>query len=770
MTGDAPARWQDGGMELLKRAVGPILVATVLVAPVFAYLLTPAPDLEDDPLAQGRAGSPLEARGLLFSNGDLSTRVLPLWPIAGHGLASAERVDLPVATDSTTPTVVGAELRLGSCVFRLVRSGVVRDGDSLHLQRQAPCTDDHSTSGELAVSIRGPGALFLWASQTSATDASGSAGLSLNGPDSTGQLWMLRGRIQRRSPPAGLSRLDLLAWLWDVSAIEVQGRFGMAYLLTIAGLWLLSYSGSASGSARIWRAGLGAGATALSVTLLWSTIMPPLQSADGVDHLLSFGTLATDRLPEHDIRALARRVHFERMRFHHEERFRPAHVRAPHHRSWSDDVHAEQMNARSPITARLWTLVEPLAVGSSPVRALERLQWFNGLVFTLVVALSAALLTSLAPRHGAWLLAGAGLMPTLTYTATMLSDWALMSAWALLTSAGCLLMMTASSHQHVAGAVLGTGLMLLVGTGMSGFTVMPVVIILTGAWILGGGRESGRLNFWAGLGLSVGLVPLILGSLSDVGFQRHDADKNPDFAFLLGFVNALLSMVAHNPLLLLLPLLALAMIDRLWAPVRCHTQLQNAFAHLGRIIAACVALTAMAQLVWSVVVPLPLLPTLESAGFISHLDYLRNVLEVALSGARLARFDHLTFTSLWGGFGWLDAILPETALRVIVLSLVTGIVMLRLTPHPQLRGLGLMALAGGVIALAVLAEAAWQMKRNLHGRYMLPMAVVVTVLTMAAAGAAISDCRRRLPAWFTAVLLAAVHGTSLLTCAIRYFD
>lgn len=61
------------------------------------------------------------------------------------------------------------------------------------------------------------------------------------------------------------------------------------------------------------------------------------------------------------------------------------------------------------------------------------------------------------------------------------------------------------------------------------------------------------------------------------------------------------------------------------------------------------------------------------------------------------------------------------------------------------------------------------MQRNLHGRYMLPAALIVTLLALAPAGAALRDTGRSWLRWAVGVGLALLHGSSLYVVAVRYF-
>lgn len=754
-------------ITVLRRVAGSALIAAALVGPTVAYLRTTAPDIADRPLSNDRLGLPTEPRGLLFSNGGVSARTVPLWRVGSDSLDASAFVDLLAGTAGTTPTVVGAELRIGTCVFRLPATTTLRDGETLRLARVQPCDDSQSAIGELAVSVRDTGAVQLWAWAMPADDEPVHGGLSLSPPDTPRLRWILRGRLQEVSGRRSVTRLALAAWLWETTASTLVGVCALAFLLAWAGTLLLAGLAERTGS--VLHASTGGAAVALAVCLLWTVVIPPLQSADSIDHLLSFGEVTSDAAMPQKVRGLAHRVHFERIRMHRFEHVRPRDLEIPYELPWTGDVHAERMESRSPITARFWRLVAPVVAHASPAVTLQRLQWAHAVLFALAVGLSAGLLTWLAPRQGAWLLAGAALMPTLAYSATMLSDWAVLTTWTLLTGVACVLAMTATTRTAVAGAALGIGVVLMLGTGLSALTVLPVVVTVLGGRMLVGPSPKGWDPFWAGLGLALLLLPWSLGSLMDAGFQRYDAEGRPEFAGLLALVNRGVTWLGHQPWLLLVPVGLLAAVDRIAGALRQHRRLQAAASVASVWVAGAVTVVAVIELGWSLLRPLPMLPTFETYPWASTREYAEAVVHVGLTAARLDGFDHLTFTSLWGGFGWLDAILPPTLLRVIVGALVAGLVALWATPHAALRQTGLLALSAGTVGLASVAVASSLMQRNVHGRYLLPLALVVTVLTLAPAGAALRDTRHAWFRWGTAILLAALHGGSVWLVAMRYF-
>jgi len=61
------------------------------------------------------------------------------------------------------------------------------------------------------------------------------------------------------------------------------------------------------------------------------------------------------------------------------------------------------------------------------------------------------------------------------------------------------------------------------------------------------------------------------------------------------------------------------------------------------------------------------------------------------------------------------------------------------------------------------------MGRNVHGRYLLPVSLPVTIIALGAAGHWLTASPRRWPRTAAMVALALMHGVALLWVAMRYY-
>jgi len=755
----------------LARWPAALLAWLLLLGPVTWYLVGPSSQVLDRALSVDRVdgvGAPI---GILFSNGSAVARQIPLWREGSINLSRYDQLALRIVTDSTAPVITAATLSLGECRFVLAAPVTASDGGLLTLTRSAPCPDTTVPTGTLDVAMTGPGALKLAGWQVAADGAPDHVGLTVTPPESrVAGLLLLRGRVRQAATGPDVSRLAVLMWLWDdTTGMVSAGLLGGAAMLWAVGVWLLiTWNGDAAG--RVWRAAAAAGSVALALSLMWTLIVPPLQGADGPDHLLSYGEVAEQNEMPAALEALARRVHFERVRFHRDEYLAGLDIAHPHPVAWTGDVHAERMESRSPVAASLWRAVAPLARHASLAVTLQRLRIFNALVFALSVALAAALVTWSGGGGGPWLLAGAMLSPSVPYFAAMLSDWAFLVPWLVLAAASVLtLAVSDAARGGVAGAVLGVSGALLLGTSISALPVLAVCAWLVLVYALTGSHHRHVWPFWGGLAVGAVVLVQVTGDLGQVGFQRYDADGRTTFVQLLSAVNAVLHDVLTRTWMLALPLVGLAVLDRALAGLRQRVRHSRTLDRALQRLAGVFAGVACGQMAWSLLGPLPMLGEVGTPGLDTTIGYTTAVMASVLTSARLAGFDHLVFTSLWGGFGWVDTILPGALLASLVIALMLSLVALAVTPHAALRRWGLASLMGGAIGLTLVAVAASLMGRNVHGRYLLPVSLPVTIIALGAAGHWLATSRRNWPRPLAMVALALMHGVALLWVALRYY-
>jgi hypothetical protein len=178
------------------------------------------------------------------------------------------------------------------------------------------------------------------------------------------------------------------------------------------------------------------------------------------------------------------------------------------------------------------------------------------------------------------------------------------------------------------------------------------------------------------------------------------------------------------------------------------------------------------SLVGSLLFQFPTLATRETADPGSVADYATQVLLVGLTSLRLTRPDLLLSTSFWGGFGWIDTVLPPPLIIVLTTSLAAGLILTgwSIARRRDWRHAALTVLLGGsaAVALAAYAVSTYFLNRNLHGRYL----VGLYVATVLAAWTIPFPDDRRLGMLLRFTLIGAVvtiHAYVLPFVLLRYF-
>jgi hypothetical protein len=364
---------------------------------------------------------------------------------------------------------------------------------------------------------------------------------------------------------------------------------------------------------------------------------------------------------------------------------------------------------------------------------------------------------------------GAAIVPTLPYIGTMVSDWAFLSAWTVLLGGGLIMLIHGRATVPLAGLAIGVSAALLLGTGMVAFTMLPIVAAAVVGYLVVGGDTRRPLIFWGGLAVGGALAWWLLADLAVVGFERYDAAARSTFQTLLRTTNTVIAWVVREPWVLLVVPVCGVFIDVAVHRVRSQRRVRSAGRGLVKTIAAIVVVVVSTQLGLSLVTTFPALATMpEGSLMTSPWAYLEAAGPVLATAARLRDFDLLTFASLWGGFGWLDAVLPSTFMWPIVVVLSLCWVAVWRVASGRATALTLIVFGGGMAGTMLTIAATAMMGRNLHGRYLLPVVVPVVMAVAASAGWWLASQPREWMRWAVGVALAAFHGLCLMWVLLRY--
>lgn len=755
------------------------LVTVAAVAGSLAFLWSrPIADIRDRPLApddRGFAGVPIEPTLVTTSTGDREVR----WPLVFAGATdwiwSADEISVAFATFLTSPTLRSLTLESpdGRCRYEAPAGAALINNAATPMRRTGPCpTSGSDARWTLTLRIGPEGRVAFWAYDVAVTDPV-PAGLAIEATRTADRFHVLRGRVRTWHSTATLTRAALLAYAWTgrTSATWVWLLLAGLSLTAVVGLWAVtSDHGPAVVSA-------GAGAVALAGALLWAVAVPPLQGADEPDHLLSYAEVTGRQGLEPNLRALAQLTHFERIRFHGDERLRPMDIGAPHPVAWTGDIHAERMDRRSPLAVVVWRVASAVigADGASAAGLLIRLRAFDALIFSAAVAVMS--LVVVAGGRSRWPLLGLAVVPTLPYFATAFSDWALVASGAVLLAGAVIASQDDRGSDWARGALLGGAISWLLSASMSALALGPLIGATALARLTAGPTRtrdgSATLHFWGALAL--GLLPglFLTSDVWTAGYARFDQEDGSGLT-LLSTINAVVGTLARAPWLLLVVPVGLGAAE--WG-VRRLTQTPTGAAvrrTCGRAAtvfvfgAAAVILLVLAS---SLVVTWPSLTPMEIAPVASVRAYTRETVAVFLTSWRLAAHDHLMFTSFWSGFGWIDAIVPTWLLGLMAAGTAAGFALGSVAAgRESSRRAWFFALhTGGIIAsVAALAVAGAMMERNVHGRYLIGVYTPLVLIAWSGWGGA-GRLTGRFAPWVVAAVVAVVQIVAFGTILTRYF-
>jgi hypothetical protein len=196
-----------------------------------------------------------------------------------------------------------------------------------------------------------------------------------------------------------------------------------------------------------------------------------------------------------------------------------------------------------------------------------------------------------------------------------------------------------------------------------------------------------------------------------------------------------------------------------------------------RWIAGAAAAALLLMVLGSLLVPYPRLNAIDLAHPPAIRSYVRHAVLACATSLRFGRPDTLTSWTFWGGFGWLDAVLPASTVELLAGSSGLALVLLLVWTARARDGRLLVWLACAAVGF-VLSAAAYAVSvvaltpADLHGRYLLGLYLLA--LTIAWSSLARFERSGWLPA-SGAVRAAggaaalALHAYSLVWGLQRYF-
>ena len=760
---------------------------------IISRLSARVPDILDTEIATAGPGWIPQAVPLLEAAGPPPLMYV-LWlhiadPVV---LLSHPEIRILFATYDARVRFTGATLAVigTSCVYETAPSARLANDDLLPFVRGSNCNPLRTApTGDLKLTVRlaqrNRIAVWTFVPPTQAETGSQIKGIVV--PGHIGPSQILRGRYVDYSAAQGPRRIELLNYVWQVSdrPTWLWEILGVSAALIVLGVLIFPMrSGLPPDAKSTGSAAVGVACIAAALGLLYAVLVPPFQAADEPDHLLSYAQLTGKSFLGPAAAEWARTGHLERIKFQSYERFRPTDVGKPYPTAWADHVFAEDVSARSPLTALWWNALANLVGAASVQQTLLWVRLASVLLFALSVAAGTALLVWTAAddvRYSQLLPLFMFVIPALPFFAMYMSEFSLLTAAYVLLACCVLALFVDGSRSAWVGLPFGLAAALAMASGLSALPMLPlIIVVLCGRIVLGqravqnaSSQVSGSALFWAGV-----VLPLVAVALTiETNFlaPRTDYDQLSARDELLHTISA----IWQRPWTILLAgAIAYGLeLGTLQLRHRLSSTVASRADSCVRWFAAGVATAIGVSFVVSVFVSYPHLQVLEVPTPPSISEYIAQVLAVVLSTFRLDRPDPLLFSSFWAGFGWLDTTPGELFLTLSVVAIgVSGIgLFVWIAAQRDARRFAWLAFigAGFLISLASYALATYGMHRNLHGRYLIgPYLSMLSVLLVPMALVGTPASWKRWPVSRPGILLAlagAVHTYCLSIILGRYF-
>jgi hypothetical protein len=472
-------------------------VSLAYVLPILAMLLAPVRGSTQAPLnlaPPDELGVPLFIRGRASVEPDGTFFVHQVWlrTRSPERLLAHQQIGLAVVAFGTEPGLEDGELRFPAdgCSYRTKRGTTFPDNAHLFLLRRGGCDVTRPASHELLLRLRfrHPAHVAIWTWRRppgwTPEDAVAVSSFGAAEPNLT---YLAQGVVVDVDPADTAPRLDLLAYVWDISP---SGAWIMA-TLTAAGMLVAAavVLGWRTPESRSWRLPSAAFCAAAGFSAMYAVVVPPFQSADEPNHFMALaGYYARPELGNQST-SLARRGHFEEIQFHAERHFTPKDRRAPGI-PWNDGIAPDA--ARGVGASALWRAIGPFVRDLPVARLLLTMRVLHALVFALSAAAFVAIVqwTTDAPQPG-WLAVPLFLVPAFPYFAAYMSNYApLVSAYTIF-AAGVGAVVWGSPHRRGTLLILGASMVAAMAISRSAIPMLPFAASVIAAGM--SGNALGRL-------------------------------------------------------------------------------------------------------------------------------------------------------------------------------------------------------------------------------------------------------------------------------------
>lgn len=683
---------------------------------------------------------------------------------------------LRVANYEKTRKIVAATLisPAGNCGYEAGGGQAFPNNDTLLLIRRDACAPVPPAAERdliLTVELDEPGPIALWAGERAPTRESGLEILvadRIEGP-LTGRA--ISGSAGYTDKLKSRTRLALLNYVWQISPSFswLIALIALATSLVAASGWLLAdrrvLAGDAGAAARA-SAAIGGAFLALAFALVYACTIPPFQAADEPHHFVALAALLGR--PELGVEGthLGQVGYIDQIRFHPERHFNPSDV-GRLGAILTSGV-APQADVRGTGVFAVWSLFAPVLRGHGPAVTLLLARVLNAIVFAGAIGCCVFLAAAFSPSR--WPLLDAFalfIIPTLPFFGMQVSNYAPLCAAYAVIGAGISVFLWDGPRAWTAGPLLGAAWAAAILLSRSALPLAPLLVSCGLARLAIRRRNPAAtvIGFWLGLSLpcaiALALLPGPLRNLVEQALGLHAGSQGQ-------------VAVGALPVILGGATVGAAVVELRWkASDGQRTGADRFFSWVGWTAATLVLLT----MAGSMFMAYPIAPPPDAAHVAAPLRYVGGMLLAGLTMFRLGHPDFMTSTSFWGGFGWLDTVLPASAVTALAagsgLALSATFAWIACARRWRSGAIFCLLMLGLISAFALSAFSVIRTTpAALHGRYLL--GVYIGLLTL---------CWHFLPRTSTAmrpraraIVLATcglaavtVHAWAAVTILQRYF-
>jgi hypothetical protein len=637
--------------------------------------------------------------------------------------------------------LIDATLELAGtpCTYTTGAGAALVDGGRLNFLRRPLCTALSGTpTGEIKLVVRLAErrriSIGAWVPVSPAADQGPAPVRIIGTPGSKSRHFpVLRAFYVEHLPATGTRRIDLLAYMWQIEpATWMWQLVALACVLLFVSASITPRESMIDSHNRrrfALRSALGAASAAAALGVLYVVVTPPFQAADESHHFVGYAVIT--RRP--DITAQTQRwsqlIHFDRLRFNVEQRFRPVHRLEPSPEPWRETPTGD-IFSRGGIRW-LWSLTAGPLADVSAERTLLALRLLNVLFFAAAVATAVAAtawLTDLPfPQLTPFVFL---LIPSLPFFATFVSNYAILTSGYVVFSAAVLATVFGGRRGDYAGLLLGTSAAMVLLFSRSALPMAAMLsAVLAGRLLLGQWENAGAhsavrraLTFWGGLAGGLATMTMFINPAHQAAVIDAAPPSLSSAVGIAGRILPLLYIGATGVAILIE--IACVRIRR-----RAAARVEKAFTGMVLTLSVGAAVAVAASMLLSLFVDFPTLPYLNDAYRPGVWDYARDATLSSLGTFRLREPDFLMSTSFWAGFGWLDAIPPgwfTVALTTLTGCALIGL-LLHLASHRSVSGVIWLAMlaAGWIITVPIYAAATWRYGIDIHGRYLIGLYLTV---------------------------------------------